>query len=845
MNKVLIPIMIKKIPQLIFLNMILLLPFHVDANLKSSNNHLIVKFSPHISKEDVHLLFQNLNLDQYEYFPALECYIIQSHKRAVRKQIYELEQICYTEPIYLIPILEDPLYPKQWALNNTGQNGIPGTDIDAPEGWAVEKGKKEIVIAVIDTGVDYKHPDLAENIWSNLKEISNNQIDDDNNGYIDDLTGWDFVNTYSEDCDKNEDCTDPDNDPMDRHGHGTQISGIIGAVSDNNTGIAGIAQNCQLMPLRAGFMTASGDGFLESIDAARAIIYAVDNGAKVINISWGDSVRSMIIEDAIRYALKNDVLICAASGNDNSDAHVFPAASQFPNIISVGGTDGFDMKSYFSNYGNWVHISAPGSSIFTTSIYNRYEFKSGTSMATAHVSGCCALIFSHFPDINAQGVKSRLLRTADISEKLKEKNVTAGRINLHKSLTSLFINPHIFYANPDHAHENDTIDIFGDSFDNDGNVLFFPSIHAQVLSWTPQFIRCIIPAHAESGNFTVINENGFATNIININQKYYHVEYMENKTFIIDQIKQDTDNDSIIYTLPFRFCFFGDEINHVYISPKGYLMFDNDNKLCHNSTKNLTKNKMIAPLWDDLSINGLSQTNEGIFIQEMTSDSVCIQWVAEHCDSEYSVTVQTVLFKTGDIHFHYLIPANTEISPTIGISAGNNKAYEIIQVASFDLFNHSICFTPRLHSFNVQLKEGWNMVSFPIMLDRIPVSEVLGDVREFVEIIWGYHNKKWTAFIPDIKALSDLDYFINGRGYWIKSTDNIDIQCQGTLKYQSTPQLIEGWNLIGPETMSLLTLEKYESVWHFSDGEWFVQHINDDISKLEPGKGYWVKIDAE
>jgi len=845
--------MINKVKQLIFLYLLLIhqmILLNGDASQIPSNemeNFLIVKFSPHLSEDDVHLLLQNINLDQYEYFSALECYIIQSRKRKALKQVYEMNHICYAEPIYLIPILEDPYYPKQWSLNNTGQNGISDTDIDAPEAWAVEKGHKDIVIAVIDTGIDYNHPDLSENIWSNIKEISNNQMDDDNNGYIDDIMGWDFVDSNSIDCDENEDCLVSDNDPMDCHGHGTQVSGIIGALSNNNLGIAGIAQNCQLMPLRAGFKTSSGDGFLKSLDAARAIIYAVDNGAKVINISWGDSVRSMLIEDAIRYAAENDVLICAASGNNNSNEPVFPAASQFSNIICVGGTDGFDMKSYFSNYGNWVHISAPGSAIFTTSINNSYEFKSGTSMAAAHVSGCSALIISHFLDISAQGIKSRLLRTADIPEKLNEKNLISGRINLYKSLTESFITPHIFSLNLEQAHENETLTIFGDSFDNNGNVIFFPGIHAEILSWTPQVIRCLVPAQAESGNLTVINSKGYAMHHIDINLKYYHVDYIEKETLIIEEIQQDTVNDHIIYSLPFPFCFFGIETNQINISSKGYIMFDSENKLCYNSIQNLTNKKMIAPLWDDLTINGVSQANEGIYIKQISSESVCIQWIAEHCDSENSVTVQTVLFKNGTIHFNYWISVNTEISPTIGISAGNNKAYEIIPVDSFDLFNHAICFTPRLHSFKVKLNEGWNMVSFPLMIDQIPISEVLGEAREFIEIIWGYHNNAWTAYNPNMIELSDLYFFDNGRGYWIKSTNNnIEIQCSGTLKYQANTQLVEGWNLIGPETLTSITHEKYDSLWHFFNGKWLVnQNQNVQVSELKPGRGYWVKNAAD
>jgi hypothetical protein len=826
--------------------------FNVYSNKTLQNvqyNNLIVKFSSHVPEADIHSLINEVCLNKYKYLPVLKCYIIQCRKRSTLKQIYEMKHICYAEPIFLLPILEDPFYPKQWSLNNTGQNGVFDADIDAPEGWAIEKGQKNIVIAVIDTGVDYNHPDLSGNIWSNMKEVPGNQVDDDNNGYIDDVVGWDFVESHSVECAENEDCLFPDNDPMDRQGHGTQISGIIAAETNNDIGISGIAQNCQLMPVRAGFKTSSGDGFLESIDAAQAIIYAVDNGAKVINVSWGDSVRSMVIEDAIKYAAEKDVLICAASGNDNLNKPIFPAASKFYNIISVGGTDGLDMKSYFSNYGNWVHIAAPGSSIFTTSINNSYEFKSGTSMATAHVSGCSALLFSHFYDISAMEVKAKLLRTADITEKLNEKNLISGRINLHRSLTESFVKPHIFSLRPDIAHENDIITIFGDSFGKNGNVFFSPGIDSEILSWTPQVITCVVPAKAESGNLTVINSQGYKNKQIDIHLKYYNVELIESRTAIIDDELQSIDsiNNNIIYKLPFSFSFFGIEYNHVYISPKGFLSFEfeKDNILTHSSLRNLTSKKMIAPLWDDLSINGISQSNEGIYAKKINSESVCFQWIAEHCETEDPVIVQTVLFKNGNILFNYVIKKNTEISPTIGLSAGDNKAYEIIDITSFDLFKQSICFNPRLYNFIIELHKGWNMVSFPVLINHTPVSDILGETMPFIDIIWGYNNNIWSAYDPNMEELSDLVYFQKGRGYWIKSSmNNISIQCKGSLKYRSDIHLFKGWNLVGPDTLSSVAIDdKYESVWHYYEGYWFVnQYQSVQIFELEPGKGYWVKV---
>ncbi len=264
-------------------------------------------------------------------------------------------------------IPNDPFFDKQWYLYNYGQYvngtiGRAGADISAIEAWNVETGNSNIVIAVIDTGVAYTHPDLIDNIWINRDEIPNNGFDDDNNGYIDDVRGWDFANN--------------DNDPSDvsrglvGDGHGTHVAGIIGAASNNAQGISGILWHTQIMPLLV-----SPDGSeLLSDNIVSAIEYAVDNGAKIINCSFGGPNYSSFEYDVIDYANKHGVLLICAAGNEGQNNDLigtYPANYDLPNVIAVAATDEKDHLPSYSNYGkNTVDIAAPGGNSFLDNIFS-------------------------------------------------------------------------------------------------------------------------------------------------------------------------------------------------------------------------------------------------------------------------------------------------------------------------------------------------------------------------------------------------------------------------------------------------------------------------------------------
>ncbi len=362
-----------------------------------------------------------------------------SEKRAtaVAKALADDPRVRYVEPNHVITtavIPDDPSFGQLWGLNNTGQTGgTPDADIDAPEAWNVATGSSNVVVAVVDTGVDFGHPDLAaqqwvnpgENCGSSDPEIScperTNGIDDDNDRFLDDWRGWDFVSG--------------DNNPVDDHNHGTHVAGTIGAVGNNGTGITGVNWNVRIMALK--FLDASGSG--DSFDAAAATTYAVDHGAAIANNSWGGGPPEQVLEDAVDYADAHGMLFVAAAGNDgaNNDASPFyPASYDSDGLVAVAATDANDNLASFSNYGaKSVDLAAPGAGILSTTRGGGYQSFSGTSMATPHVVGAAALVKAHFPAATAYGMKALLFSSVDPKSSLAGKVVTGGRLNVGNALS--------------------------------------------------------------------------------------------------------------------------------------------------------------------------------------------------------------------------------------------------------------------------------------------------------------------------------------------------------------------------------------------------------------------------
>jgi subtilisin family serine protease len=330
----------------------------------------------------------------------------------------------YAEPNYIVHAAktpDDPFFPQQYALTNTGQKGgAAGSDIDAASAWDISTGGASILVAVLDTGIDVDHPDLAPNLWTNPDEIPGNLVDDDGNGLVDDVHGWDYVNH--------------DDDPHDDYGHGTHVAGILAAAGDNGVGIAGVAWRASILPLK--FLDQSGSG--TTSDAISAIDYAAARGARIINASWGGGGFSMAMLDAIRDAATHQVLFVAAAGNDATDSDqipFFPAGFDSPNIIAVAASDRSDRLAPFSNHGRTtVDLAAPGVEIYSTLPGGAYGFSSGTSMATPHVSGVAALILGFAPGMSAESLRRRLLDHAEPVAALADEVATAARLNAYQCL---------------------------------------------------------------------------------------------------------------------------------------------------------------------------------------------------------------------------------------------------------------------------------------------------------------------------------------------------------------------------------------------------------------------------
>ncbi|MCH7528894.1 MAG: S8 family serine peptidase, partial [Candidatus Marinimicrobia bacterium] len=349
---------------------------------------------------------------------------------------------------FLDVVPDDPLYGQQLQFAR----------ISAEAAWDSTQGDSAVIVAIIDTGVDWDHEDLLGNIWQNLGEDADgdghtielqgdtvwvldpgdlNGIDDDGNGYDDDLIGWDFVDAAAADVWPGEDYGPPDNDPSDFEGHGTHTSGIASAVTNNNIGIAGTGWNTTIMPVRIGYVDVDGGGVASTLTLMTGVQYAADNGADIISVSFGSSGASSAFQDIIDYAWGVGAIIVASAGNDGNAAIHFPAG--YNHVLAVGSTSRLtDRVSNFSNYGTWVDIFAPGENILSTLPGNTYEFYFGTSMTCPMVAGGVALLKAQFPAESNHEILMRLVGGADNIDEANPSLVGLlgfGRMNIYRALT--------------------------------------------------------------------------------------------------------------------------------------------------------------------------------------------------------------------------------------------------------------------------------------------------------------------------------------------------------------------------------------------------------------------------
>ncbi len=340
--------------------------------------------------------------------------------------------VLYAEPVYV----RKPIYnPNDPAVSGGLQSYL--IVIKAQQGWDISIGDTSVVIAIVDTGIDWMHEDLSANIWRNHDEIAGNNIDDDNNGYADDIRGWDFGGVSGT----------PDNDPReDRPDHGTHVAGIAAGVGDNGKGIAGVAFRCKLMPVKITQDDLRFDnGTPKILHGYRGIVYAADNGADIINCSWGGGGYSQYEQDVINYANSKGTLVVAGAGNANNSFEFFPAAYQ--NVLGVAATYTSDQRANFSSYGNWVGVSAPGAETQSVFLYSTWQTSNadpsgyrrlgGTSMSSPMAAGVCALVKSIHHDWMPQQIAQHVRVTADNIDANNpgfNKRLGRGRINVQRAL---------------------------------------------------------------------------------------------------------------------------------------------------------------------------------------------------------------------------------------------------------------------------------------------------------------------------------------------------------------------------------------------------------------------------
>jgi hypothetical protein len=362
-------------------------------------------------------------------------------KQSIQKLIQD-SSILYAEPNYIMKLFvdepptefpqgpNDPDLTKTWGMQNmgqmdaTGMEGKVGADIGVFPLWQKGfVGDKRVVVAVIDTGVQWDHPDLMQNIFTNTNDMESDGVDHDANGFINDIHGWNFF--------------DNTNNSRDDHGHGTHVSGTIGGVGNNGIGVAGVVWNVTILPIK--FLSGEGSGTLQG--AIESINYARMMRAHIMSNSWGGGGFSQALYDAIAASRDAGIIFTAAAGNErnnNDSSPAFPASYDIANIISVAATDNRDRIANFSNYGlTKVHVAAPGVNVYSTVKDSVYDTYSGTSMATPHVSGVAAMLLSIFPNMAYAEVKQRLIQTSEPVPSLRRKVVAKGRVNAVNAVANM------------------------------------------------------------------------------------------------------------------------------------------------------------------------------------------------------------------------------------------------------------------------------------------------------------------------------------------------------------------------------------------------------------------------
>ena len=693
-----------------------------------AKSRLLVKFRQSrslLEKQDLYLQAMVSHIQRFKSIQDLESHQFSTAAEADKALLLyqNSPQVIYVERDYRVKIADipnDELFASQWGLQNTGlSNGINDIDINAPEAWSITVGNSNTVIGIIDTGVDYHHPDLIKNLWVNPNEIANNQIDDDENGYIDDIHGVNVI--------------DGTGNPLDDNNHGTHVAGIIAATGNNQIGTSGVLQNAKIISCK--FIDSSGSGNIS--DAISCLDYLANLKANVIatNNSWGGSDYSKALYEAIASHIKQGILFVTAAGNngaDNDQKEFYPSNYLLPNIIAVAAIDQSGALANFSNYGRYmVHAAAPGVSILST-IAQSYQEMDGTSMATPFVTGLAGLIKAYYPSADWSHIKNRMLASGKSLNALQDATLTGKLIRAYDDQNSGALNcenqiltTHISPPSNASSFEIGTKIMLSALNINCGNSL--GNINA-VINSKEIFIlpddgikndlsaldgvvtREWIPYTLGTHQFRFSSTDVTLINIYDSNnwQKYQQVSSPDFEYRTISGIKLPASDESIsVLNSPFRFPFASQKASQfiLYIGSNGTIsLTDGLMPNFYNSTlPEASWISLIAPYWDDLRPIE-NDANSGIFYEVLGEEpqrELVIEWrnMRQYHSANNSITFQTIFFENSpDILFNYLdinsenSDYNNGASATIGIQTKPNL-YQLFSLNTANVSSrHSLLF---------------------------------------------------------------------------------------------------------------------------------------------------------
>jgi predicted CXXCH cytochrome family protein len=612
-----------------------------DGEITYLGDQVLVKFNAVYSAEEVSVFAQSINARVVDYLEIMNIWTFEVPAGQVEAAILLIKTspaVEFVEPVYLAETYlapNDPDWPSQPYMIN----------IQMPQAWDITTGVQEVIVAIIDTGVDTSHPELVPALWTNPGETgldgagnakSANGIDDDGNGYVDDWQGWNTVSAS--------------NDVRDDNGHGTHVAGIVAAQGNNEEGMAGMAWGVRVLPVKA----VDQNGIGTYMQVAEGIIYAADHGARIINLSLGSEAYSWTLNYAVNYAMARGALVIAATGDSGAVGVNYPAA--YPGVLGVGATDTSNQLASFSTTGNAVDLAAPGAIIYSAFPGGSYTRMSGTSMSAAHVSGAAALLASLPQFTTANQIQEALLNTAlDLGAPGPDTEFGSGLIQVASALAYVPGQGPVSTPTP--------IPTVGPTPtpDPDGMVTIL----------------------ADAANAAITN---YATACV-INAANYPDAALGGSSVTTIQ-----ENDGVSASLPlgFDFWYMGTRYTQIYASSNGWLSFNPPtgntcttntscpiNDLDNSGNTNGVTRPFLAPLWDNL--NGTNGTASYTTAGTAPNRAFMFEWWNwRNSANNLSISMRVILYEsTGTLQFIYRQPTGSAnpASASLGMTGTANTSF--------------------------------------------------------------------------------------------------------------------------------------------------------------------------